>query len=98
MVGSRMNSHGKPKSVMVGGRICPVILTCARNIHYFDQFVESFYKEAAPHLPPPVVIVDISAGPVLPGNYVQHLGGLWPRCVTIHEHQLNMNFGRSEER
>lgn len=76
-------------------RVCPLILTCGRNLSYVQQFVSSYTTQASKHLPPPMIIVDISAGPLLPGPYVNLLARLQPRGVTIHSRPQGLSVADS---
>ena len=65
-------------------RVCSVILSCARNLFTARLCMESYLHHAAANLTGPVVVVDTTPGPVLPGAYVELLSRMEPRCVTIH--------------
>jgi hypothetical protein len=76
-------------------RITPVILTCARNLSYMQQFVESYEANVSELLPAPVIVADITASPMLPAAYVAMLARLRPRSVIIHTKPLELSDGDS---
>jgi hypothetical protein len=76
-------------------RVCPVLLTCARNLTYSQVTSMSYEEHVGGWLPPPMVVVDITAGSVLPAPYLNTLVRLKPRCVSIHNKQSGMCDGDS---
>lgn len=76
-------------------QISPVILTCARNLTYMRSFAKSFVEHVVERLPAPNVVVDITAGPILPAPYIDLVASLRPRCVTIHSKAHGLSDGDS---
>lgn len=71
-------------------RVCPVLFTCARNLTYTRVTGLSYAECVGARLASPTIVVDITAGPVLPTPYIDTLARLKPRCLSIHSKQPGM--------
>jgi len=79
-------------------QVVPIVLTCARSLEYVRAFTRSWRDlESQDALPirSPIVVVDLTASPVLPGEYVDEIASLDPRVVVVHARLPNLSEGDS---
>jgi hypothetical protein len=64
--------------------VLPVLLTCARHEDVVEQFVASYRSRVGGALPPPVVVIDLTASLRLSGTYYDLVQRLSPAAVHLH--------------
>lgn len=67
-----------------------VILTCPRSQEVVERFVDSYVDRVSKTLLSPVIIIDLTARPRLPGEYVAVLNRLAPAAVYVHPRVTDM--------
>jgi hypothetical protein len=65
-------------------QVLPVIMTCARDVPLVERFIDSYVHVVGPHLPAPVLSIDLTGGACLQGDYLRALQHLRPAAAHIH--------------
>ncbi len=79
-----MEKADGPRRVVRREEITPVLLTCAQNLPFVEQFVTSYVEHVGRALPGPVIVIDLTMSLRLLGSYCDLLNRLGPVAVYVH--------------